>query len=141
MAWMPSGRATFVNPHPRALQIVGAIEGVEGQKLDPQVYLALLADRVQKMYDQAPPEERKMQTSVLSEAGLLDDRPTTETAALMLVLDNSLLQDRLRLMGLPGKLPPSLTHDDPAARKLIEETTLEQWVDVLTMMPAEPDRS
>jgi len=134
VAWMPAielGSPRFVNPWKEARQIVGAIQGAKGQNLDGDIYLILLADRFDRMLAaEDDPETALDETfSWLESEGLAENFPESlEEAGRELIIGNQLIQERLYLMGIPGRLPANLTYSDPQADKVLSETTLTQWM-------------
>lgn len=45
-----------------------------------------------------------------------------------LVMENPALRMRLRMLDVPGDLPEKITSGDAAALKVVEETTLDNWI-------------
>jgi hypothetical protein len=144
VAWMPEpdGEPSFINLHPQARQLVGAVEAVRGQPMDGETYLSLLAGRVQRMLERAEDSDAELHWlySILSMSGLAEDKPELEEAGNELVFNNWLVRERLYLMRVPGPLPKTLEDDDPHARAVLNETDAQRWADALTSSPTEPDR-
>src|SRR5262245_15068333 len=142
LAWMPNPDQIrrYVNPDPQARLIVGAIEAVQNQTMDREIYLSLLADRLDNLLKQEPDPQAALDRTVqlLKSENLLDRTPTMEQAGDCLILNNALMWERLYLMDIPGKLPPRIVTNNPEAQKIISETTLENWLNALTNRPSNP---
>src|ERR1044071_948243 len=113
-------------------QLVGAIRVPVGQEVpDVAMYLAFLADRVQEMIEREEDPEAALSYSTrwLDSEGLMGQMPhSLAEAGWALVMENPALGMRLGMLDVPGELPEKITSGDEAALKLVEETTLENWI-------------
>jgi hypothetical protein len=139
VAWMPEGSPASGSAHAEVAQIVGAVEGEKGQKLDLEIYLSLLANRLQKSVEQADDPKKTLSSliHVLTSSGMLTKEmsPTSPEQIHGAIFENFLIRERLYQIGVPGDLPPRLEQDDPQARQIIKQTTPEQWAKALTQQP------
>lgn len=145
LAWKPEPELEprLVNPNLRARPVLGAIEVAKGQKLDREIYLALLSDRLDQMLSRTPDPVQALANlyEMLDEAGLApDQRPTLAEAGNALIYSNPAMVDHLDALNIPGHLPKRATQDDAAAKRLIKETSLETWASLLLETPVDPDR-
>lgn len=76
----------------------------------------------------------------LQSESLLDYRLAEENLGSDLLLNNPELRERLYLMGVPENLPKVLNESVPGARQLYQQTSLENWINALLLMPYDPDR-
>lgn len=137
VGWMPAiGRREPV------AQLVGAVLIPEGQELpDTAMYLMYLADRVQMMLEREHDQKQALRELVyrLESEGMLGAMPRTDNlkeAGQVVVLENPALQMRLSSMGVPGsKLPKKIHGGNPAAKKLVEETSLWAWTSTVLDRP------
>jgi hypothetical protein len=133
---MPEGSRASVSAHAEVPQIVGAIEGEKGQNLDLEIYLSLLANRLQKSAEQSDDPKKALASliHVLTSSGMLtrEMSPNSPEQIHGAIFENFLIRERLYQIGVPGNLPPRLEQDDPQARQIIKQTTLEQWAKALT---------
>src|SRR5262249_29242610 len=144
VAWMllpkPS-HPEFLNPVKSARQVLGAVWWPKDQKeFSLDLYWAFLSDRVQEMLNESenPPSSLSDLVSALDRVDLLwNEQEKLDEAGSVLVFENEPLKNYLLRLGVPGKLPRSLPQEDPRARRLIEGTSLEQWVNVLTARPVD----
>ncbi|MCA1594080.1 MAG: hypothetical protein LC754_15800 [Acidobacteria bacterium] len=136
VAWMPEGSPASAGAHAEVAQIVGAVEGEKGQKLDLEIYLSLLANRLQKSVEQADDPKKALSSliHVLTSSRMLtrEMSPASPEQIHGALFENFLIRERLYQIGVPGDLPPSLEQDDPQARHVIKQTTPEQWAKALT---------
>ena len=107
LSWAPTGR-----------ELLGAISGVKGQTLNPDLYLSLLGDRVQIMADNSEAWELEQLEDLLREAGLLDQPFPVDwkRAGREIVEDNLEVALVLRQRGIPGRMPPTLEANDLRAQ-------------------------
>jgi hypothetical protein len=113
-------------------QLVGAIRVAVGQEF-PNVatYLELLADRVQEMIEREEDPQAALThvTRWLESEGLMGQMPhSLAEAGWALVRENPALSMRLGMLDVPGELPERITTGDTTALKIVEETTLENWI-------------
>jgi hypothetical protein len=117
-------------------RLVGAVRVAIGQEFpDVATYLYHLADRVQKMIEREENPRRALSelTRWLKSEGLMGQMPhSLDEAGWTLVVENPALHVRLGMLGIPGELPEKITSGDPEALRVVEETTLEAWVTLLT---------
>jgi hypothetical protein len=113
-------------------QLLGAIRVPIGQEFpNVAMYLAFLADRVQEMIEREEDPQAALDytTGWLESEGLMSQMPhSLEEAGWSLVMENPALRMRLGMLDVPGELPEKITAGDATALKLVEETTLENWV-------------
>src|SRR5262245_23128696 len=112
---------------------VGAVLAVRGQELDTEIYLSLLADRLQKLINQEPdPQEAVNQAwEMLLGLDLVEGNPPPVKKAGLALIQSGGVEERLSNLGVfPRKM--RLLNHSPKAEKLIEETSLLQWVDALS---------
>jgi Fe2+ transport system protein FeoA len=130
--WTPKDEAaTEVNSLTGAQQTVGAVRVLKGVTLTAEGFLTRLAERVQRMAEEAGPEELELAAEALRRAGLLDRTPTTESAGTQMVLENQPLRERLGEMGILRGLPSMVKESSPGAETLYRETTLGAWTGML----------
>jgi hypothetical protein len=103
----------------------------------PNVAMCLyhLADRVQEMIEREenPRGALAELTRWLESEGLMGQMPhSLDEAGWALVVENPALRMRLGMLGIPGELPEKITSGNPEALRIVEETTLEAWVTLLT---------
>jgi hypothetical protein len=122
LCWAPTGR-----------ELLGAICGVKGQTLDPDLYLSLLGDRVQIMADNSEAWELEQLEDLLREAGLLDQPFPVDwkRAGREIVEDNLEVALVLRQRGIPGRMPPTIEANDLRAQEALQGTNLTEWVHAL----------
>jgi hypothetical protein len=117
-------------------QKLGAIRVARGQEFpDVAMYLYHLADRVQEMIEREENPRRALAelTRRLESEGLMGQTPhSLDEAGWTLVVENPALRMRLGMLGIPGGLPEKITSGNPEALRIVEETTLEAWVTLLT---------
>lgn len=117
-------------------QLLGAVRVPIGQEFpDVAMYLAFLADRVQEMIErkEEPEEALSYSTWWLESEGLMGQMPhSLAEAGWALVMENPALRMRLGMLDVPGELPSIIASGDEAALKIVEETTLENWLVQLT---------
>jgi hypothetical protein len=98
---------------------------------DEAMYLAFLADRVQKMIEREEDPQAALSYSTwwLESEGLMGQMPhLLAEPGWTLVMENPALGIRLGMLDVPGELPEKITSGNAAALKLVEETTLENWI-------------
>lgn len=136
IAWMPEGSPASEGAHAEVSQIVGAVEGEKGQQLDLEIYLSLLANRLQQRVEQSDDPKKALSglMHVLTSSGMLtrEMSPNSPEHIHGAIFENFLIRERLYQLGVPGDLPSSLEQEDPQARRIIEQTTPEQWAKALT---------
>lgn len=116
--------------------ILSAVLAPANAPLTGHVYLAYLQDRVAAMLDRElePRWALLYLTDRLERAGLLDYRPSLrdpDAALDHLIFHNAKLHARLvELNALPGRL--TLDKHGPRAAEIVEETSLDEWLDALT---------
>lgn len=136
VGWMPA----IGHKRPVA-QLVGAVRAPEGYEFpNVRAYMELLAERVQEMLEKEedPPQALRELVEELSAAEMLGGMPQTsrlKEAGEVLVLDNPMLSRRLRELDVPGKLPKKVYGGNPAAKKLVDETSLGAWASYLCNRP------
>ncbi|MET0649833.1 MAG: hypothetical protein ABW208_24750 [Pyrinomonadaceae bacterium] len=118
-------------------RILGAIRVARGQEFsNVATYLYHLADRVQEMIEREENPRRALAelTRWLESEGLMGQTPQSlDDAGWALVVENPALRMRLGMLGIPGELPEKITSGNPEALRIVEETTLEAWVTLLTV--------
>jgi hypothetical protein len=114
-------------------ELLGAISGVKGQELTPDLYAALLGTRIQEMVDNSEPGDLEQLEALLREAGLVDQPfPVDWTRAdREIVMDNPEVLLVLRQQGIPGRMPPTIETNNPKAQEALQETSLTEWVQAL----------
>jgi len=135
---MPLGAShpLYLNPVRNARQVLGAVWWPKGQqRFNLDEYFLIVSERVQLLVneDENPESAVSELCRELSKLDLLWNEPEKlDEVGSVLVFENEPLKNYLLLLGVPGKLPRSLPQENPKARNLIERTSLQQWVNVLT---------
>lgn len=110
---------------------VSAILVAAGQKFDREIYLVLLADRIEdliKASEDPKAAERELRRR-LDQYGLMS---ASKLSLREVVTSNPELHARLSVLGAFPDLGEVVKADDREARQLIEKLSLEQWLDHLT---------
>ena len=119
--------------------ILGSIQVQRDSSLSEAGYLEALAERVQRLVDAEPDPKaatRRVERA-LEEAGLMPGTPEDpEDAGQTLIASSPGLPDYLRAKGLLLRPPMQVRKPTPEARKAVEETTLDEWVEMIR-----PDRT
>lgn len=108
---------------------LGVIKTVRGQKMDGEMYLSFLGERIQELLEQAESPERALASLVraLEEAGLAPAHPEEMSeAGATLIWSNPLMLDYLATKGLYPERD-EVKGPTPGAREVYEETTLDEW--------------
>jgi hypothetical protein len=138
--WMPAPFNSMECGNPEAPCRVGAVKGFEGQELNREVYLNLLAIRMQELVDNDDPERNPytMENLLadLEHAELIE--PDVETV--QQILEESGLQWRLSILGVTGRVPATFPKNNPRAERIYKETDLESWASSLLEHPPNEDR-
>jgi len=143
IAWMPPLEEED-DPEGGPRQRAGMILGRKGQKMTRGVYLSLLADRVAKylMDEPGDPEENleQMEDQLLSD-GLIEQRfqKRSPREAMWEMFDNPGMQQRMRDLGIPGEMPPTLEEHSAQAMWIFDRMTLETWLSAMQSTPTEFD--
>jgi hypothetical protein len=116
--------------------ILGAVQTFLGRMTRDQ-YMDQLAERVQKMVEEAEWENVQNAERWLYQDGLLDISLHKESAG-DLIIHNMKVQDILSMMGVPGKIPVEVKESDKEAERIFKDTDLLMWVDVLTRVLEAP---
>jgi hypothetical protein len=88
-------------------------------------WLEALADRVQELAEKAGPKASRQASKALGMPG-----GDPEDAGQNLVLGNWNLQEFLRAAVIDKKVFPAKAEYDPEALKALQETNLQEWVDL-----------
>lgn len=141
--WMPNAQNNMENGNQEASQRVGAVCGVQGQSLDKEVYLSLLANRLTDLLKREPDPEEALEELVsrLSQADLAPDSEdlTPENAGTR-ILQNGDLNQLLDKLGAPGPLPEKLPANNSRAERIYKGMELENWINSLLESQPNPDR-
>jgi len=143
VAWRPRGPGSFLCPGSEIRGLLGAIQGVIGQKLDLDTYFVLLGNRVQAMVDaEEDPESAldEMYDALWQEDIAEVPKPMLDRVGSELIYGNYAFRSHFSHLGLPGDLPKQFQRQDPEAARMIEETTFENWWHNLLIRPYNPDR-
>lgn len=137
LAWAPGRNRTQIG--------VGAVLVPPGTKLDRQMYLNLLGDRVRElvMADDDPQAAVARLVRALESAGLWSDQVnvTPETVGSVLVESNPQLWERLGILLEMDRLQNPQPAESPAARAQLEmdrqtpAERLESWVSAVSRLP------
>lgn len=124
VAWSPAG----VGPE------LGVIAAPQGSTLTMDGYLSRLAARLDDLYEEAEPADRREATELLMEAGLIwEPLDQQEMRPGLQILQNpevlAILGRKLSLWFL--KVEPIVKGNDKEAEQAMQETSLLDWVIVL----------
>jgi hypothetical protein len=130
--WMPTNEPGFVLPDQYQFQAATVIKAVKGQKLDYDLYFSLLADRVQKLFNECDnPEDELFDTyNALERLNLITIYEQTNDLSKvgeMFVFNNERLQEHLCFAGLFEAMPKVLEENDPETEKLYKDIDFEGW--------------
>lgn len=129
VAWAPKGARYPAN------QIGAVMAPMEAQSPDQeQMYLRLIADQVQRLLE-AEPDPEAAARALFDLLGDLNLMPgwdgQTESAANQMILDNALMPDYLRAIGLDVSRLPNRIKPSKEAKATLEAQTLEEWMQAL----------
>jgi hypothetical protein len=130
--WMPLNKPGFVLPDQYQFQAATVIKVVKGQKLDYDLYFSLLADRVQKLFNECDnPEDELFDTyNALEGLNLITIYEQTSNLSKvgeMFVFNNHQLQEHLCSAGVFRAMPKVLEENNPEAEQLYNEVDFEGW--------------
>ena len=143
--WMPNNEPGFVLPDKDQFQAATVIKAVKGQKLDYGFYFSLLADRVQKLFNEcANPEDELFDTyNIFERLNLITIYEQTDNLSKvgeMFVFNNLRMQEHLSFAGLFEAMPKVLEENNPEAERLYNEIEFEGWFCAVATRGAEDYR-